>query len=799
MHFRYVNYCCKLLYRLFEFCQEKDMVITNTWFKLPKRRLYTWISPAESDTQEPVRNQIDYILINKRFRNCIKSVTTYPGSDAESDHVPLVTNLKLKLKVTKSNPKDNLLDMSKLEDPRVREHLRQELNSELAKVAHKNCPQVQPLWEELKCILTGVCSKNLQPAKRLKKSRWMTDDILNLMERRRLVKNNKEEYNQMNRTIKAEIKKAKERWMRDKCREMEDLESRHNTHQMHKKIKEIAGINRKQHSLSLFDGLDQPIIKEDEVKATWEQYIDDLFRDERPPLPDAQDIVDGPEILQAEVIHAISTAQTRRAPGPDGIPIEVLKLIEGNNIGLITNLFNTIYNTGVIPKDWLNSTFVTIPKKTRPKKCGDYRLISLMSHLLKTFLRIIHARIRRKCEFDMDDAQMGFRNAFGTREALFGANVLLQKCRDQRKDVFACFIDYEKAFDRVRHSKLMEILRQIQLDSKDIRLIENLYWGQTAEVRTGSIKTSSLEIQRGVRQGCVLSPLLFNLYSDKIFKEALEGTEHGIKVNGVLLNTIRYADDTLIICDSMEGLQHLIDKISSTGVDLGLNINTSKTKFMVFSRERHVNAQLSLNGSAIERVNQFKYLGSIITESLEPDIEIKSRIEIARTTFKRMRSLFCNKDLNLKLRQRMVRCYVWSVLLYGVESWTLKAVMLNRLEALEMWIHRRMLRVSWTDMLTNEEVLRRARTERQLLTTIKCRKISYLGHVLRGEKYHLLQLILKGKIEGKRGVGRRQMSWLRNIRQWTGVSGAGELFRLAEDRVALSAVIANVRRTGQGT
>lgn len=129
----------------------------------------------------------------------------------------------------------------------------------------------------------------------------------------------------------------------------------------------------------------------------------------------------------------------------------------------------------------------------------------------------------------------------------------------------------------------------------------------------------------------------------------------------------------------------------------------------------------------------------------------------------------------------------------------MKAAVLNRLEAFEMWIHRRMLRVSWTDMLTNEEVLRRASTERQLLTTIKCRKISYLGHVLRGEEYRLLQLILKGKIEGRRGVGRRQMSWLRNIRQWTGIPEAGELFRLAEDRVALSTVIANVRRTGQGT
>jgi len=86
--------------------------------------------------------------------------------------------------------------------------------------------------------------------------------------------------------------------------------------------------------------------------------------------------------------------------------------------------------------------------------CG---IISLMSHMLKAFLRIIHARIRSRCEEDLADSQFGFRNAFGTREALFGKN--LQKCRDQRKDVFACFIDYEKVFDRVQHDKLVNMLR----------------------------------------------------------------------------------------------------------------------------------------------------------------------------------------------------------------------------------------------------------------------------------------------------------------------------------------------------
>lgn len=785
--------------RLFEFCVERDLVITNTWFRLPKRRLYTWTSPAEGNNQEPIRNQIDYMLVKKRFRNCVTRVTTYPGADIGSDHVPLVAEIKLKLKKIRKEQKNLRIDTEVLKNSQTREQVRQELNNELATSTNGSYKEVEHLWLDLKNIFTGVCNRNMQSTNRVKKKRWMTDEILNMMEDRRLAKGNKEEYNRINRNIKREIKHAKENWMRDRCREMEELEERHDAFQMHKKVKEVTGNYKRNQAFPLFDSQNCPVVDEEETKITWEQYIKNLFSDNRPDHRNNQDVTQGPEILKDEVRHAISIAKNKKAPGPDGIPVEILKLIEDENLNHITKLFNMIYNTGKIPEDWLRSTFVTIPKKSRPKTCSDYRLISLMSHMLKTLLRIIHARIRKKCEYDLDDAQFGFRNAFGTREALFAVNVLLQKCRDQRKDVFACFIDYEKAFDRVQHSKLVEILRQIQLDEKDIRLIENLYWGQTAEIRVGTLKTDAVKIQRGVRQGCILSPLLFNLYSDKIFKDALEDTDYGIKVNGVLLNTIRYADDTLIMCDSMEGLQDLMNRISLSGSKMGLNINVSKTKFMIFSRERHENAHLILNNSVIERVQRFKYLGSIITENLDPDIEIKCRIETARTTFQRMRNLLCDDNLNLKLRQRLVKCYIWSILLYGMEGWTLKVASLNRLEALEMWLHRRVLRIPWTDLLTNTEVLRRANSERQLIINIKCRKIAYLGHVLRGEKYHLLQLVIKGKIEGKRGVGRRRISWLGNIREWTGMREAGELFRMAEDREAISKVIANVRETEHGT
>ena len=128
----------------------------------------------------------------------------------------------------------------------------------------------------------------------------------------------------------------------------------------------------------------------------------------------------------------------------------------------------------------------------------------------------------------------------------------------------------------------------------------------------------------------------------------------------------------------------LLNKISQIGIKAGLNINIAKTKFMVFSRQPHGSPSLHLYGRQVGRVESFKYQGCIINDQLNPYNEIKSRIESACFTFNKMRSFFCDDNLNLKLRQKMVKCYVWPILLYGVEAWTLKVTPMNRLEAFEM-------------------------------------------------------------------------------------------------------------------
>lgn len=417
-------------------------------------------------------------------------------------------------------------------------------------------------------------------------------------------------------------------------------------------------------------------------------------------------------------------------------------------------------------------------------------MISLMSHVLKIFLRIIHTRIYKKCDIQVDNTQFGFRRGFGTREALFSLNVLAQRCRDMNVNVFTCFIDYRKAFDCVKHHKMIEILKDTGVDQQEIKIISNLYWHQIAEVRVEQATSDAVLIKRGVRQGCILSPLLFNIYSEAIFREALETTNGGITVNGIRISNIRYADDTVIMADSMADLQRMTDRIVQHSEQFGLHININKTKVLVFSKA-NVNANLIIKGNVVQQVSSFKYLGTVINDQIDPKKEIRSRIEQSRQVFTQMKTLFTRSDLSLELRIRMVRCYVFSVLLYGCESWTLNPSLEKNLEAFEMYLYRRILRISWVQRVTNEEVLRRMGKQKELLLTIKHRKTSYIGHVMRGDKYEFLRLIIEGKIQGKRSIGRRQNSWLKDLRRWFGCSSI-DIFRAAVSRTMLAIWIANL-------
>ena len=377
----------------------------------------------------------------------------------------------------------------------------------------------------------------------------------------------------------------------------------------------------------------------------------------------------------------------------------------------------------------------------------------------------------------------------GTANTIFVLRIS-ERSIEMQKDLYLCFIDYEKAFDRVKHSEMVKMLENIGVDGKDVRLVKNLYWNQRAAVKVEGECSEYVEVKRGVRQGCVMSPDLFSLYGEFIMREAED--LGGVKVGGQNINNIRYADDTVLIADTEEGLQTLLQEVKEASERKGLSINVSKTECMVISKKQErVRCHLELDNSSIKQVEQFCYLGSWITADGRCNREIEYRIGEAKRGFNEMKNLLKNRKLSLESRKRMVKSYIWSILLYGSETWTINRKMEKKLEAAEIWIWRRVLSVPWTTRVTNQRILERMDTTRVLLNTIRKRQLQFLGHVLREEG--LENLCLTGKIEGRRARGRQREKYMDGLRRVTGGDRtAVELIQMARRREDWKSMIANV-------
>ena len=163
-----------------------------------------------------------------------------------------------------------------------------------------------------------------------------------------------------------------------------------------------------------------------------------------------------------------------------------------------------------------------------------------------------------------------------------------KKQESSRKNIYFCFTDYAKAFDCVDHHKLWKIMKQMGIPDHLTCLLRNLYAGQEATARTGQGTTDGFQIGKGVCEGCMLSPCLFNLYAEYIMRNAgLDEAQAGIKIAGRNINNLRYADDTTLMAESEEELKSLLSKVKEENEKVGLKLNIHKTKLMASGLSLH--------------------------------------------------------------------------------------------------------------------------------------------------------------------------------------------------------------------
>lgn len=753
--------------RLIEFCKEKKLIITNTCFKNHKRRRYTWTRPTDG-----TRYQIDYILIDSRYRNAVKKAHGLPGADIGSDHVLVMTEISLKLKKIKSAKKVKKWNLEKMRD--IGEEKFGDMLTKAIIEEKEEKEDGEEAWRRIKKAIRKTAEKEIgfYEGARIKKP-WVTREMMCKMEERRRYKNkdgetSKAMYRKLNNELRRETDKAKQRWLKEECEDIEDLERKRQYDIMYERVKNVSWDKKKTNCrMKGIEGKDGLLLyKEEEVRKRWEEYIEDLYMTKDKPeslnIEGEEQIEEedkGPSILESEIRQAIKEMKSRKATGVDDLPIEFFKCIRGEGIKELTGMCNKIYNSGEWPEDFVKTIMIPIPKKSNTRRCGEHRTISLISHAAKILLRIMNRRLTKIMEENVSEEQFGFRKGKGTREAIGVIRMIGERCIERGKGLSLCFIDMEKAFDRVLWDKLFQILKDKGMDWKDRRLIKDLYMRQKAAVNINGNLTNWVELGRGVRQGCCLSPTLFNLYIEDMICTIIEGKE-GISIGGQNISCIRFADDMVIVSKDTPTLQRLIGLLEKGMEGYGMKINVKKTKIMRVNEPEDMTV-ITKHGK-IEQVKKYRYLGTLLTEDWRSETEVRMRIAMAKEAFTRKKTLFCS-SLNLELRKRLVKCYVWSIFLYGCETWTLGKKEKGMIEAFEMWVWRKMEKISWVDKVKNDEVLRRVKEDRVLLKKIINRKANWLGHIMRGKG--IMNTVLEGTVEGERRRGRKRLKAIDEVKE----------------------------------
>ena len=211
---------------------------------------------------------------------------------------------------------------------------------------------------------------------------------------------------------------------------------------------------------------------------------------------------------------------------------------------------------------------------------------------------------------ELSEVQGIVRKDRGTRDQIANISWIIEKAREFQKNIYFCFIDYAKDFDCVDQKKLWKILKEMGIPDHLTCLLRNLYAGQEATVRTGHGTTDWFQIGKGVCQGCILSPCLFNLYAEYIMRIAgLDEVQAEIKISGRNINNLRCADDTTLMAKSEEQLKSLLMKVKEESKNVGLKFNIQKTKIMASGPI----TSWQIDGETMETVRDLIFMGSKIT------------------------------------------------------------------------------------------------------------------------------------------------------------------------------------------
>lgn len=743
--------------QLIQFASMNNFKITNTFFRKLDINKYTWSARG-------LRSIIDYVIINDKLRSQVIDVHVYRGCDINSDHYLVMAKLVLysKWKEMKSKPRSHNTEVFKvylLRDESIRNLYQQRLQQYL--LSNLNGQNIEEEWQIIKNCIEKAAQEAIGRKNKFRSKKglriWNPEIENAIKEKQKAYKQwlqqkneeSKQIYKEKRNQAKTIVRNAHQNSWEKFISEIEDdIHGRQDfaykvIKQLNKTEKDVARLN---------------IIGKDR----WIKHYKELWLEETESETDINNEktemqeIDG--ITFEELKEAIEHTKNRKATGPDGINMELLKY-GGNALhGRLLQLINKCWRTRMIPESWKIAEVISLFKKGNREDCRNYRGISLLNAIYKIYTRIVNKRLRIITEVLMEEEQNGFRPGRSTIDNVFIMQQMFEKRKEFNLETHVAFIDFEKAFDRVNRKKLWFIMKEQGYPQHLIDVVKNMYINSKIIINTGDDRTEEIIVNKGVRQGCSMSPTLFNIYMNDIIQKWKLIINPGIKINRERkINILLYADDVVLIQKTENDLQYSLHILNQIAKNYNFKISKSKTKIMAFLGKMQIRSKIIIDEQPLEQVSNYKYLGcemSVYSGNLK-DIDTKlSRFKMICSTIHKTLRNKTRKETRMKFYKTMAV----PTLLYGSEVWVSSNSTKRKIQSAEMYFLRRTKGCTLMDKVKNEEI----RTELQTVSIneqIESYRNNWLYHVDRMSNSRLPKLLYQYRPIGRRDVGRPKKRW----------------------------------------
>ena len=408
-------------------------------------------------------------------------------------------------------------------------------------------------------------------------------------------------------------------------------------------------------------------------KAQAEEEVERMLFDS--PLQEDDADLDG-TISPDEVKAVLARAATGKAAGKDQTRNSMFKYGGATMVDQLTELFNWLRELEVTPSDWGHAVIINLFKDGDPADMGNYRGISLISCLGKLYLGVWAARLSNHLEPRLSEEQCGFRAKRSTVDQIAALNDILVRRRRASKPTYLLFVDFRKAFDTVWRDGLWKRLWEVGVRGKAWRIVKGVYRDVRLSVLVDGDHTRLVPAEQGVRQGCPLSPILFDAFVDELvnmLKRRKCGLAFGHSDAEVRrrIAALMYADDVVLMADSASDLQIMVDVVFEFCNKWRIEVNTKKSQIMIIDEPGKGRSEYlwKYGDTELDIVRHYKYLGVIFSDDLTWTKHSVRVVDKVKASLVRLGILLTRKELPVALKTLVWDAVAGSVLQYATEVW----------------------------------------------------------------------------------------------------------------------------------